>query len=191
MWSKWAWKIKSVCAKGHFSASNTLNRPKIECYNQLPALLSGKQDNWVPGWATSIFLSAKNKRWSPWFVNISASSCFWHETLFNFPRALHGLFFLKKYWEYKNKQMLICRIMLYALMLCIVTHHKTGTFNLTHKFSIFWHDSLNLLVNLAKLIAQELQDLKTCQRVPKKPVVKKTNKKATHASLHTQLNNWY
>lgn len=79
--------------------------------------------------------------------------------------------------------------MLYWLMLCIVTHYKTGTFTLTRrKFSIFWHNSL--LVNLAKLTVQELQVLKTGLRVPKKPVVKKKmNKKVVRALLHTQLNN--
>ena len=56
---------------------------------------------------------------------------FWHETLFNFPRALPGLFLLQKNFDNikKKQKYQYTRIMLYGLMLCIITIRLELLFN--------------------------------------------------------------
>ena len=81
-----------------------------------------------------------------WNVNSSASFCFLAWNSIQFARAFPGLFFPQKAINNiqinRNTRITTPRSC-YMLMLCIITHFKTGTFNLTRKITIFWHDPLS------------------------------------------------
>ena len=48
-------KYKACCAKRYFSANTQSIKNILQSVAHFTAVLSGKQESWVPGWATGIF----------------------------------------------------------------------------------------------------------------------------------------